>query len=174
MIVFDDLVAPLSREDFIRDHWCKSFLRLPGAPERFGDLFSWDELDSVLESHRLCPPRVKLFQNDREVDPARYVIGRHMGAPRLDAGGLAVCIAEGATLVLNDAHEISPRLRTLMDTFQSVLHIHAYANLYAAWHSHQAFNLHWDAQESFVLQLSGRKRWKVYRPTRLHPLENDV
>lgn len=174
MIAFDELIAPLSREAFIRDYWCKSFLRLPGASGRFASLFSWDELDSVLESHRLSPPRVKLFQNDREVDPTRYVMGWHMGAPRLDAGGLAVCVAEGASLILNDVHETSSRLRCLMDEFQSALHIHAYANLYAAWHSHKAFGLHWDAQESFVLQLSGHKRWKVYPPTRPHPLENDV
>ena len=34
--------------------------------------------------------------------------------------------------------------------------------------------LHWDPQDTMILQVSGRKHWKVYRPTRLHPLAADV
>ena len=97
-----------------------------------------------------------------------------MGTPRIDSGGLAVCVAEGATLILNDAQELSPRLRDVMHAFQEVLHTDTYANLYAAWHVQKAFDLHWDPQDSIILQLSGKKRWKVYKPTRLHPLEDDL
>ena len=54
------------------------------------------------------------------------------------------------------------------------MHTDTFTNLYAGWHSQKAFDMHWDPQEAIVLQLSGKKRWKVYRPTRLHPLKNDV
>jgi len=33
--------------------------------------------------------------------------------------------------------------------------------------------VHWDAQEVFVLQLAGRKRWQVFAPTRIDPLTDD-
>lgn len=171
---FDQLIAPVPRADFLQKYWNISFVRMPGGSDRFANLFSWDELNAVLEQHRLAPPRLRLFQDGRPIDPARYVLGPHMGVPRLDPGGLAACLAQGATLVLNDAHELAPRIRDLMHQFQDVLRVHAYGNLYAAWHSQKAFDMHWDAQDSFVLQLSGRKHWKVYKPTRVHPLENDV
>lgn len=95
------------------------------------------------------------------------------GVPRLDAGGLAIALAQGASLILDDAQELAPRVRALMSTFQDTLSTDAFANLYAGWHSQNAFNRHWDPQEAMVLQLAGRKKWRIYRPTRLHPLQND-
>jgi hypothetical protein len=171
---FDQVIAPLSRDKFVRDHWNKAFARMQGPAERFQGLFGWDDLNAVLEEHRLTPPRLVLYKEGQPLDPARYVTPPHLGTPRIDSGGLAVCIAEGATLILNDAQEVSPRLRALMQEFQDALHTSTFANLYAAWHSQKAFNLHWDPQDSIILQLSGRKRWKVYKPTRLHPLEDDI
>jgi hypothetical protein len=47
-------------------------------------------------------------------------------------------------------------------------------NLYAGWRKQNGFDLHWDVADLLVLQLSGRKRWKVYRPTRPYPLTNDI
>jgi hypothetical protein len=171
---FDQVIAPLSRDKFVRDHWNKAFARMQGPAERFKGLFGWDDLNAVLEQHRLMPPRLVLYKDGQPVDPARYVTPPHLGTPRIDSGGLAVCVAEGATLILNDAQEISPKLRALMHEFQDALHTDTFANLYAAWHSQKAFDLHWDPQDSIILQLSGKKRWKVYKPTRLHPLEDDI
>jgi hypothetical protein len=94
--------------------------------------------------------------------------------PRLDAGGLAATLAQGASLILDDVQELAPRLRDLIMSFQDALHTDAYANLYAGWHRQKAFNVHWDAQEAIVLQLCGRKHWKIYAPTRVHPLKNDI
>ncbi len=171
---FDQIIAPLSRDKFLRDHWNKSFARMQGPANRFAGLFNWDDLNAVLEQHRLTPPRVMLYKDGQPLDPSRYVTPPYMGTPRLDSGGLAVCVAEGATLILNDAQELSPKLRALMHQFQEALHTDTFANLYAAWHAQKAFDLHWDPQDSIILQLSGKKRWKVYKPTRLHPLEDDI
>lgn len=174
MLDFDSVIAPLGREKFLRDHWNKAFVRLQGPADRFHGLFGWDELNAVLEQHRLTPPRVLLYKDGQAVDPARYITPPHLGTPRLDSGGLAVCLAEGATLILNDVQEVSPKLRALMNVFQEALHTDTFANLYAGWHVQKAFDLHWDPQDSIILQLSGKKRWAVYKPTRPHPLEDDV
>ena len=174
MTEFDQLVAPLSTDTFLRDHWLKSFVHIPGRKGRFADLLTWSELGAILEQHRLTPPRLKLYRDGQPVDPARYLTPAVFGVPRLDAGGLAACLAEGASLILDDAQELAPKLHDLMHIFQDALHTDAFANLYAGWHTQKAFNRHWDAQEAIVLQLHGRKHWKVYRPTRLHPLKNDL
>lgn len=171
---FDQIIAPLDRDRFLRDHWTSSFARMQGPAGRFADLFSWDELNAVLATHRLTPPRLNLYKDGQPLDPARFITPPHMGSPRVDSGGLAVALAEGATLILNDAQEVSPKLRALMQAFQSALHTDTFANLYAAWHAQKAFDQHWDPQDSIILQLSGRKRWKVWRPTRPYPLEDDV
>lgn len=171
---FDRIIAPLGTDKFLREHWNRSFARLQGPAGRFADLFGWAELNQVLEQPRLTPPRILLYQDGQPIDPARYVTPPHLGTPRIDSGGLAVCLAQGATLILNDAQEVSRKLRDLMTAFQDVLHTDTYANLYAAWHAQKGFNLHWDPQDSIILQLSGKKRWKVWKPTRPFPLEDDL
>jgi len=171
---FDQIVAPLGTDTFLRDYWLKNFVHIPGKAGRFTDLVTWAELNAILEQHRLMPPRLKLFKDGQAIDPAHYLTPAMFGVPRLDAGGLAVCLAQGASLILDDAQELAPRVQELMQSFQDALHTDTFTNLYAGWHSQKAFDMHWDPQEAIVLQLSGKKRWKVYRPTRLHPLKNDV
>jgi ribosomal protein L16 Arg81 hydroxylase len=174
MISFDQIVAPLGTDTFLRDYWLKTFVHFPGKAGRFTDLVTWAELNAILEQHRLMPPRLKLFKDGQAIDPAHYLTPAMFGVPRLDAGGLALCLAQGASLILDDAQELAPRVQELMQAFQDALHTDTFTNLYAGWHSQKAFDMHWDPQEAIVLQLAGKKRWKVYRPTRLHPLKNDV
>ena len=170
---FDAVIAPMRRAEFFAGHWNKSFARIAGTPGRFAGLLTWDELDAVLEQHRLAPPRLKLFLGGHAVPPERYLTPAKFGVPRLDAGGLAACVAQGATLILDDVQEVAPRVQALLHTFQDALHSDAFANLYASWHDQNAFDLHWDPQAAIILQLAGRKRWQVHAPTRRHPLESD-
>ena len=174
MTGFDQVVAPLGADIFLNNCWLKSFVHMPGQPGRFTDLITWDDLNAILEQHRLAPPRLKIYKDGQPVDPSQYMTPAMFGMPRLDAGGLITSLAQGASLILDDVQEMAPGVRELMQSFQDALHTDAYANLYAGWHSQQAFQLHWDPQEAFVLQLSGRKRWRVYEPTRSHPLKNDI
>jgi ribosomal protein L16 Arg81 hydroxylase len=174
MTQFDQLVSPLSTGAFLKDYWLKRFVHIPGTTGRFAELLSWNELNAILEQHRLTPPRLKLYRDGQPIDPAHYLTPAMFGVPRLDAGGLATCLAQGASLILDDVQEVAPKVRDLMTDFQEALHTDAFANLYAGWHSQKAFHVHWDAQEAIILQLCGRKRWRIYRPTRLHPLKNDV
>jgi hypothetical protein len=171
---FDQVVAPMGADAFLKNYWLKSFVHIPGRPGRFTDLLTWDELNAILEQHRLTPPRLKLYKDGQPLDPAQYLTPAMFGVPRLDAGGLAICLAQGASLILDDAQEMAPRVRELMQSFQDALHTDSFANLYAGWHSQKAFHIHWDPQEAFVIQLCGRKRWRVYQPTRQYPLKNDI
>jgi hypothetical protein len=174
MIAFEQVIAPLGADVFLRDYWLKTFVHIPGEAGRFKDLLTWPELGAILEQHRLTPPRLKLYRDGQPVDPAQYMTPALFGVPRLNAGGLAACLAQGASLILDDVQELAPRVQHLMHAFQDALHTDAFANLYTGWKTQKAFNLHWDAQEAIVIQLCGKKRWKVYRPTRQYPLKNDV
>nr|WP_179769448.1 cupin domain-containing protein [Streptomonospora nanhaiensis] len=46
-------------------------------------------------------------------------------------------------------------------------------NAYASWTSVQGFGVHWDDHGVIVVQVSGRKRWRIYGFTRHAPLYSD-
>jgi ribosomal protein L16 Arg81 hydroxylase len=173
MLEFDHVIAPLTRDQFLMDYWTKSFLVAKGTPGRFSDLLGWDELNAILEQHRLHPPRFRLTHEGRNIDPFRYASPSAGGIPRLNSGKLAACLSAGATLVLDCVEEMAPRVRQLASSFRDALHASTHVNLYAGWHSQKGLDLHFDTQEVMVLQVAGRKRWQIYRPTRLNPLPDD-
>jgi hypothetical protein len=171
-IALDDVIAPLSRERFVREYWTKSHLLLKGAKGRFTPLLTWDDLNEILEQHKPSPSAIRLFQEGRPIDPRLYIDGEG-GQARLNAGGLVASLSQGASLVMDGIHERDPCVGILASAFQDLFEAPVYVNLYASWGRTNCFTLHWDPQEVFILQLSGRKHWKVYAPTRAFPLKDD-
>jgi hypothetical protein len=125
-----------------------------------------------LEWHPPPQPQLRLFQEGVMVDLRRYIDGP-VGKLKLNAGGLITALAQGATMILDALHEVAPGIAHLTHSMEKTLACDCVANLYAGWRTQKGFEVHWDAHEVFVLQLSGRKRWQVYAPTRLHPLDDD-
>lgn len=171
---FDQIIAPLTREQFFADHQHKTFARMQGAKGRFADLISWDELNAILEQHRLTPPRFKLAQNGAALDPGRYLSPGLGGVPRLDSGKLIACLSDGATLILDAMEELTPKMRALSNAVRDEFKSGNVITLYAGWRSQNGFDLHWDSQDTLIVQVVGKKRWQIYAPTRLHPLQNDI
>jgi ribosomal protein L16 Arg81 hydroxylase len=83
-------------------------------------------------------------------------------------------LTNGATLILNSCEEVSPPLRALCVHLQRLFHVGVIVNLYAGWRHDNGFDVHWDDQDTLILQVSGRKHWKVWEPTRLHPFKEDL
>ena len=170
---FDQIIAPLSRERFLGEYWTKKFLHLSGSKGRFTPILPWAELNHILEWHPPPQPQLRIFQEGVMQDLRRYIDGP-VGALKLNAGGLITLLAQGASMILDAVQEVAPGVADLADSMEESLSCVCAANLYAGWRSQRAFDVHWDAHEVLVLQLSGRKRWQVFAPTRLHPLGDDI
>ncbi len=171
---FDEVFAPLGRERFLGEHWCSEFVHLRGTAGRFRHLFSWDELNAALESQRLQAPRLRVAQDGKILDESRYSSQLEGGALRvLRSAALTRCLSAGATLIIDQVDEFAPAVRALADDFERVLGSYTWVNVYAGWRTQKGFDLHWDSQDTTILQVEGRKRWAVHRPTRLHPLDSD-
>jgi ribosomal protein L16 Arg81 hydroxylase len=169
----DAMLSPLDRASFLSTYWNTSFLHLPGHAGKFQTLVSWNDLNLILERHRLEPPRLRLVQAGKAVEPSRYLSGG-TAAHRLNAGALCACLSQGATLVLDECDELAPAVQELADACAETLQSRVTVNLYGSWRTQHGFDVHWDTQDTIILQVSGRKHWKVFRPTRPHPLEPDI
>jgi ribosomal protein L16 Arg81 hydroxylase len=171
-IAFQRIVSPLSLESFLSEFWGKSFVRVVGDKGKFTSLLSWEDLNVILKQHRLPPSQLKLFRDGKQIESNLYVTAK--GRLRLNPASLINCLSEGATLILDNIDELAPAVGQLAEAFEDVLRSRTLVNLYASWCAHKGFNLHWDDQDTMILQVSGRKHWKIYSPTRLHPLKLDV
>jgi hypothetical protein len=169
---FDRVIAPLSRDEFLSRFRGKSYLKLSGEKGRFAPFFTWDDLNFILENHSLKHPRLRLVQDAKTLDPRKY-FAPHNGRQRLRPASLVNCLSQGATLILDGVDELAPSVAAVAEAFEEALAARTFVNLYAGWRTQKGFDLHWDDQDTTILQLSGRKHWKVYGPTRLHPLRDD-
>jgi ribosomal protein L16 Arg81 hydroxylase len=171
-IDFDQIIAPLTRERFLADYWTRKFLHIPGTKGRFTPILPWEELSHILEWHPPPQPQLRIFQEGVMVDLRRYIDGP-VGSLKLNAAGLIGLLAQGATMILDSLNEVSPAVAHIAESIEATLSCACNANLYAGWRTTKGFKVHWDGHEVFVLQLSGRKCWQVYAPTRPDPLTDD-
>jgi ribosomal protein L16 Arg81 hydroxylase len=167
----DDILSPMSRRDFIEGYFGKSFLHLPGLRGKFSSLLRWSELNRILEDHRLAPPRLRLFQAGKEINPERYIHLPRSSESRIRAADFTNLLGQGATLVIDEFDELHRPVRELALELERIFRIHIQANLYGGWRTAQGFLLHYDNHDTLIFQITGRKHWQVYRPTRLYPLE---
>jgi len=161
----------MGSDEFLRDYFGKSFLYLPGNNGKFGSLLPWNELNRILEEHRLVPPRLTLFQGGKSIPTEKYLCTTDRYGPRLLAAELTNLLAQGATLVVNTFDELHKPIRELAVGLERIVRTTVWVNLYAGWRTDRGFLLHYDDHDTVILQVAGRKHWAVYRPTRLSPLE---
>jgi hypothetical protein len=166
-----DIIEPMTCQEFMDSVWDKDFVYIPGCDGRFKDLFPWQHLDRVLEEHRLPPPRLQLYRNGKAIPPSRYQSQKNSW---INSDALLKELAAGATLILNHAEETYRPLRNLVENLESSLRTRIHANAYAGWGVDAGFARHCDPQDSFVCQVSGSKKWQVWRPTRMHPLSLEM
>jgi hypothetical protein len=163
------LVAPMLIEEFLADFWTKKFACIPGPPQKLAHFFPWGVLNRAIEQHRFSAQRLVLVKEALKIDPARYLDG-----DRIDATGLMEELEKGATLIFNSCEEVYAPLGELCASLERLFHTNVYANLYAGWRRDNSFEVHWDDQDNLILQVAGRKHWKVWDPIRCCPFKRDI
>ena len=174
------LLTPVEPDGFLRTCWGRNFLHVPGVAGKFADLLPWPALNHILEQHRLDTPRVRLTREGKPVPAASflsYSTNRRrpsQSIPRLRGADLSRELRDGATLVLDAVDELHPPIRSVAESLESLFRVRIQVNAYAGWRTSHGFDLHWDDHDVFILQVAGRKDWKVYGMTRKYPMARDV
>ena len=170
----DEVLAPFSSDEFLRSYWGQRFVHVPGRSDKFSHLLPWSRLNRILEYHRLRPGRLRLFQDTKEVPASDYLDTRDGREPRLKAPEMTNLLAEGATLIVDEMDDLDPAVRELAVGLERIFRIRIQVNMYAGWRTNNGFDLHFDDHDTMILQVSGRKKWQIFNPTRLHPFKKDA
>jgi len=177
-IGIEEFLRPLSTSDFLRDYYGRSLLHLEGESKRWESVFGWPELNTILSSHRLSAPQLRLVREGVVIDETSYseafASRRGERFRRLEAGRVAELLRSGATLVLHAADDLAPSLSDLARRVEHFIKAPATVNVYATWGAAEGFNVHWDDHDVFAVQIAGSKRWQIFAPTLSWPLEGDA
>lgn len=157
---FGRLVAPLTREEFLSEHWGKRHLYLGrNEPGFYADLFTSADLDGCLHVAREASRRVVTVvppfgSNERP----RQLRGSDLSGHDLQDAG-----SQGATVVVHAAELLSARLARWALEIGHALEVRTKVNAYATPGGAQGFPVHFDTHDVLVLQIAGEKRWSLYR-----------
>lgn len=173
-----ELLAPITEEEFFEKYWNKRSLHIPGSPEKVDGLFSWNEINRVMSEHRLEAPQIRLSHQGKSTDDLLFlrhrVTERGTRIPKVDIPVLYDLLRDGASLVIDGVDEMSPSVREFCDLIGRDLGCHLSVNSYATWRDVPGFGAHWDDHDLFIVQIAGKKNWRVYGTTRLYPLHRDT
>ncbi|MFC0004407.1 cupin domain-containing protein [Micromonospora siamensis] len=163
---------------FAAAHWGRAPLLSRAAelpnPAGFTDLLSPDDADELLSRRGLRTPFLRVAKNGELVPAARWTggggAGAEIGDQVLDEKILAQ-YADGATLVLQGLHRIWPALVDFTRDLGTALAQPLQVNAYLTPAGSQGFATHYDTHDVFVLQVDGRKHWRIHPPVLTDPLE---
>ena len=163
-------------EAFRHRHWGREPLLARGAdPAAFGDLLDLDGVDELLSRRGLRTPFLRLAREGAVVDSASFTGSGGVGAEIDDQvrdDKVAALFAEGSTVVLQALHRLWPSVIDFSTVLAEELGHPVQANAYVTPPSSRGFSAHYDVHDVFVLQLAGRKHWKVHAPVHPDPLRD--
>jgi lysine-specific demethylase/histidyl-hydroxylase NO66 len=153
------LVAPLGRDAFLRDFYEQQpLVNAGGDPDRFAGLLTLARLDRFLAEASLYEGMVLLANHASPVSPSAYVAGDG----RIDGAAIAREYGRGSTIVLNELHESIPELGDFCRAVEEAFSSQVSTNIYLTPPANQGFPPHYDNHDVFVMQLSGRKLWRLW------------
>lgn len=173
-ITFAEALGALPVDDFLTRVWGQTFAFLPGARGRFQGLLSWSEVNGMLQKHRLEPPRLRLVRKGDFAPKNAFLRYEGGSVPFVVPEKLSERLRDGYTLIVDAVDDMVDGVMRAAEDFERVLHESVQVNLYAGWREQQGFNRHCDTHDVVVLQVYGKKYWRVFEGGRPHPLKDDI
>jgi ribosomal protein L16 Arg81 hydroxylase len=166
------LLDPLDVATFKRDYWeSKPLVSCTNEASRFKEILSMSAVDDILCHSSLRSDDIRIAKNG-EATPLRELLDVDTNAGE---GGLEALYQEyrkGSSIVLLFLHERWSPLKTLCQSLSSELSSRVQANVYLTPPGAQALDTHYDTHDVLVLQIHGKKQWRLFEPTLQLPLSH--
>ena len=167
IITFREILHPVTAEDFIDNTAGRRHLYVPGTPDKFARVFSWDSMSDLLSTAELWSERsMKMVLDGRQLAPQEFCRpalareGHETFQP--DAKRVSELLRKGATVVLDFIESLTPALASAAATIEIVTGGPVACNAYCSWQAHPGFGSHFDTMDVYALHISGTKTWRLY------------
>jgi ribosomal protein L16 Arg81 hydroxylase len=155
------LIGPERVDDFFARVFEREALIVPhNQPKRFEGLLSLDAVDRIVTGTDLREGQLDMAdaKSSRRLSREHYVDA----AGFIDRGAVADHHRGGATIILQQAHQLDPNLGRLCRGLEYAFCCHVQTNLYLTPPSAQGFKTHYDNHDVLVIQIEGEKAWRLY------------
>ena len=155
-LTLQHLLHPIDTQSFIEEYLEKQpLVHLRNDPEYFAGIFGLAEIEKYLFTVRpqRLPGAMTMVKYGEATPPL---------SPGMSSQATFNAFREGASLVLNRAHECWPKLAVLMADIEDGLDCSAQTNVYCSPPAAQGFGIHADRHDVLVVQTYGSKQWNIY------------
>ena len=168
-------LGPVDADAFLADYWERQPLVIErGEERRFHELLAPADVERLLCESGVRVPAFRLVKEGAQLPLSTYTEdipwrpSSFSGTPVVER--VAEEFARGATLVLQALHLYWPAAALYCRELEKWLGCPVQANAYQTPAAARGFAVHHDTHDVFVLQVAGRKRWRVYEPVLELPL----
>ncbi|MEZ4736552.1 MAG: cupin domain-containing protein [Caldilineaceae bacterium] len=164
---FAKVLAPVTVEDFLLDYWEQQPLVVRrDAPTYYHDLLTMADVDYALTNMALRFPDFRVIKYDENIEPESYIktVESRMEpiTDVIDIDQVMNLYGEGATIILHAMQRYWQPLAAFCAGLSKSFSAHTKANVYLTPPHTQGYTTHWDNHDVMVLQLAGRKQWRIY------------
>ena len=158
----------MTPDQFFSDHDGRKPLHIPATDgEDKRALLNWDTFNSLLGQASLWThTTLQLIHNGSHISPEAYCAEvQSLTGPivRPSPAKVQVMMAMGATVIANEAGDLTPELRAVCDMLRERFAASVAANLYCSFQGVRGFGPHYDLHDVFAIQTEGEKIWRLYQ-----------
>lgn len=173
-----ELVAPLSEDDFIDVLRKRKLTFLRGAgTDRYTSLLNWKSLLQMIERGQHPPSlaEFRLIKDGQIPPPDRWLKKKPFGEGNMvDVARFLAFMDHGFSLSVTRIDDYAPHLKTLSSNIRATLKEQIKVGAIVTTGQGGAFRIHYDPEDLIILQVEGRKRWKIFGPPVLNPVVGAV
>ncbi|XP_066583682.1 ribosomal oxygenase 1 [Prorops nasuta] len=160
--VFNWLIYPIKAEQFFRKNWENTPIHIKRKNSNcYKLLISTPLIDQMLrENYILFTKNIDITSYTNGVRETHNPPGRALPSIVWDY------YLNGCSVRMLNPQTFMPKLYTLNATLQEYFGCFVGANFYLTPPNSQGFAPHYDDIEAFILQIEGKKRWRLYKPKR--------
>jgi len=166
---FERLIAPVTPDEFLDRYWSKSPLFVHRQdPAYFRSLYSLEDVDRSLLGAKLHPGQLLTIiaspNSGRETT-------RHQAA-EVSEDKLYEAFSKGDSIRLMQLEEYWPPIAELAASLRGFFDAEVSVGFYMTPPQSQAFAIHFDPQENFIIQVDGSKEWFLYETEDFSPMDS--
>ena len=158
--VLVDLVSPLEWRKFFSDFYEQKPCHFPhNSSQKFANLISLEKLDHLLATSELPPASIDMARNKPPISKDHFTFK----SGNIDRGAVIRHYQNGATIIFPQLNLAVDELANFCRVFEHELSCKVQTNVYLTPQNSQGFKTHYDDHDVFIIQMHGRKRWRVYQ-----------